>query len=71
MVVVFLSFIVIGMALPVLPLHVHDVLGFGPLVGGHSGGRPVRGGVDLSPLGWAAFGQRGASLETRWSNEEK
>ncbi len=32
MAVVFLSFMVIGMALPVLPLHVHDVLGFGPLV---------------------------------------
>lgn len=32
--VVFLSFIIIGMALPVLPLHVHDVLGFGPLVVG-------------------------------------
>src|SRR5436190_12614184 len=34
MAVVFLSFIIIGMALPVLPLHVHDVLGFGPLVVG-------------------------------------
>jgi len=31
---VFLSFMVIGMALPVLPLHVHDVLGFGPFVVG-------------------------------------
>jgi hypothetical protein len=26
MAVVFLSFIIIGIALPVLPLHVHDVL---------------------------------------------
>src|SRR5204863_8556183 len=34
MAVVFLSFIIIGMALPVLPLHVHNVLGFGPLVVG-------------------------------------
>jgi MFS family permease len=34
MAVVFLSFIIIGMALPVLPLHVHDVLGFGPLIVG-------------------------------------
>lgn len=34
MAVVFISFLVIGMALPVLPLHVHDVLGFGPLVVG-------------------------------------
>src|SRR5712671_1795302 len=34
MTVVFLSFMIIGMALPVLPLHVHDVLGFGPLVVG-------------------------------------
>jgi hypothetical protein len=32
MAVVFLSFIIIGIALPVLPLHVHDVLGFGPLM---------------------------------------
>ncbi|MFV0623467.1 MFS transporter [Sphingomonas sp. ac-8] len=31
---VFLSFLAIGMALPVLPLHVHDVLGFGPTVVG-------------------------------------
>jgi MFS family permease len=34
MAVVFLSFLIIGMALPVLPLHVHDVLGFGPVVVG-------------------------------------
>jgi MFS family permease len=34
MAVVFVSFLVIGMALPVLPLHIHDVLGFGPLVVG-------------------------------------
>ena len=34
MAVVFLSFIIIGMALPVLPLHVHNVLRFGPLVVG-------------------------------------
>lgn len=31
---VFLSFLMIGMALPVLPLHVHEVLGFGPFVVG-------------------------------------
>lgn len=31
---VFLSFLMVGMALPVLPLHVHDVLGFGPFVVG-------------------------------------
>jgi MFS family permease len=34
MAVVFLAFIVVGMALPVLPLHIHDVLGFGPAVVG-------------------------------------
>jgi MFS family permease len=34
MAVVFLSFMIIGMALPVLPLHVHNVLGFGPFVVG-------------------------------------
>src|ERR1700712_3001277 len=32
MAAVFLSFLIIGMALPVLPLHVHDHLGFGPFV---------------------------------------
>lgn len=32
MAAVFLSFLIIGMALPVLPLHVHDRLGFGPFV---------------------------------------
>jgi MFS family permease len=31
---VFLAFLAIGMALPVLPLHVHDVLGFGPTIVG-------------------------------------
>lgn len=34
MIVVFVAFLVIGMALPVLPLHVHQVLGFGPSVVG-------------------------------------
>jgi MFS family permease len=34
MAAVFLSFMVIGMALPVLSLHVHNVLGFGPFVVG-------------------------------------
>lgn len=51
MAVVFLSFMVIGMALPVLPLHVHNVLGFGPFVVGL-----VAGGQFLAALGsrlWA------------------
>jgi MFS family permease len=34
MAVVFLLFAIIGIALPVLPLHIHDVLGFGPFVVG-------------------------------------
>jgi len=34
MAAVFLSFMIIGMALPVLPLHVHDVFRFGPFVVG-------------------------------------
>lgn len=39
---VFLAFLVIGMALPVLPLHVHDRLGFGPfMVGLVAGGQFV------------------------------
>jgi len=42
---VFLSFLMIGMALPVLPLHVHDVLGFGPFVVG-----VVAGGQFLASL---------------------
>jgi len=44
MAVVFLSFIIIGMALPVLPLHVHDVLGFGPLVVGAARDRKTMAG---------------------------
>lgn len=42
---VFLAFLMIGMALPVLPLHVHDVLGFGPFVVGL-----VAGGQFLAAL---------------------
>ena len=34
MLVVLVAFVVIGMALPVLPLHVHDGLGFGPAMVG-------------------------------------
>lgn len=34
MTMVFFGFLVIGMAIPVLPLHVHDTLGFGPFVVG-------------------------------------
>lgn len=34
MLVVLVAFVVIGMALPVLPLHVHDELGFGPAMVG-------------------------------------
>ena len=45
MAVVFLAFLMIGMALPVLPLHVHDVLGFGPFVVGL-----VAGGQFLAAL---------------------
>jgi hypothetical protein len=53
MAVVFLSFIIIGIALPVLPLHVHDVLGFGPLIVGVVAG----GQFAAAPLGGAPFGQ--------------
>ncbi len=42
MIVVFIAFLVIGMALPVLPLYVHDVLKFGPTtVGIVAGGQFV------------------------------
>lgn len=34
MVAVLIGFLVIGAALPVLPLHVHDGLGFGPVMVG-------------------------------------
>jgi MFS family permease len=34
MAVVFIGFLVIGMAIPVLPLHVHDNLGYGPFMVG-------------------------------------
>jgi MFS family permease len=45
MAAVFLAFLMIGMALPVLPLHVHNVLGFGPFVVGL-----VAGGQFLAAL---------------------
>ncbi|WP_207791730.1 arabinose transporter [Sandaracinobacteroides hominis] len=45
MAAVFLAFLMIGMAMPVLPLHVHDVLGFGPFVVGL-----VAGGQFLASL---------------------
>jgi MFS family permease len=53
MAAVFLAFRMIGMALPVLPLHVHDVLGFGPFVVGI-----VAGGQFLAALAsrfWAGW----------------
>ena len=34
LVVVLVAFVVIGVAMPVLPLHVHDGLGFGPVIVG-------------------------------------
>lgn len=34
MLVILIAFVVIGMALPVLPLHVHDGLGFGTAIVG-------------------------------------
>lgn len=42
---VFVGYLVVGMALPVLPLHVHDDLGFGPFVVGL-----VSGGQFLAAL---------------------
>src|SRR4051794_10296596 len=38
MVAVFVAFLVIGAAMPVLPLHVHDTLGFGPTMVGSVAG---------------------------------
>jgi hypothetical protein len=52
MIAVLTGFLVIGAALPVLPLHVHDGLGFGPVMVGvvvRRGGLSVRrlaGGAD-------------------------
>jgi len=45
MTAVFVGYLVVGMALPVLPLHVHDDLGFGPFVVGL-----VSGGQFLAAL---------------------
>ncbi|WP_068093006.1 arabinose transporter [Novosphingobium rosa] len=45
MAAVFVGYLVVGMALPVLPLHVHDDLGFGPFVVGL-----VSGGQFLAAL---------------------
>jgi MFS family permease len=62
MAVVFIAFLVIGLALPVLPLHVHEGLGFGAFVVGLVAGSQFAAAL-LSRL-WAGnyADQRGAKL---------
>src|SRR3954451_10814860 len=49
--VVFMVFLVIGIAMPVLPLHVHDGLGFGTFVVGLVAGSQL--GASLVSRPWA------------------
>jgi hypothetical protein len=51
MAAVFAGFLIIGVALPVLPLHVSDDLGYGPFVVGLVGRGAVRSFPDLAHLG--------------------
>ena len=51
MAVVFVAYLVIGLAMPVLPLHVHQGLGLSTFVVGTRRRKPVRGDADLAGLG--------------------
>jgi MFS family permease len=62
MVIVLLSFAVIGMALPVLPLHVHERLGMGPLVVGLISGSQFAASLLCRPWAGAFADRRGGKL---------
>ncbi|MER8410441.1 hypothetical protein [Mesorhizobium sp. M1342] len=73
MAAVFAGFLLIGLALPVLPLHLHQQLGFGPFaVGLVTGSQFVasmlsRIGPETMPMGAAASGpSSSASLPLPW-----
>ncbi|MGY8633537.1 arabinose transporter [Bradyrhizobium sp. 14AA] len=60
MAVVFLAFLVIGVAMPVLPLHVHDGLGFGTFVVGLVAGSQFAASLVSRPWAGHVSDRRGA-----------
>jgi hypothetical protein len=54
--VVFVAFLVIGIAMPVLPLHVHDGLGLGTFAVGLVTGSQFARFAHLATMGWPFFG---------------
>ena len=58
--VVFVAFLVIGMAMPVLPLHVHDGLGFGTFVVGLVAGSQFAASLISRPWAGNYSDSRGA-----------
>jgi hypothetical protein len=65
MAVVLIAFLIIGLALPVLPLHVHQGLGLGAFVVGLVAGRPVCRVAHLAGVGGALFRQAGRQARSR------
>lgn len=53
---VFIGFLVIGIAIPVLPLHVHEGLGLGTFLVGLVAGSRFRGGNSFAGMGRPGFG---------------
>src|SRR5689334_23175319 len=60
MAVVFVAFLVIGVAMPVLPLHVHDGLGFGTLMIGLVAGSQFAASLISRPWAGHYSDSRGA-----------
>jgi MFS family permease len=57
--IVFFGFLAIGLPLPALPKHVHDVLGYGPVVVGWAVGLQSLATVMTRPIGGAVVDARG------------
>jgi len=64
--VVFIAFLVIGLALPVLPLHVHQDLGLGTFVVGLVAGAQFAASLLLTVLGRQLRRQSGRQARTRY-----
>ncbi len=62
MAVVFVAFLVIGLAMPVLPLHVHDGLGLGTVVVGLVAGSQFAAALITRPWAGSFSDRRGAKL---------
>ena len=62
MAVVFVAYLVIGLAMPVLPLHVHLDLGLSTFVVGLVSGSQFAAFVLFANVGWASRGQKGPQV---------